>query len=137
MARLGFSRTSRFLALACLVGVLVVAPTWWIQSYTFGNGIGLGYTAASDFRAAVEFLRPRLAADDLFVGHPALASQLDSRRHGIGWTGEAATAKYLEIDGVWRFHSRMNAPDLVRDWPVVFTSGEITIYQNPAFAEKR
>jgi hypothetical protein len=112
-------------------------------------------------REVADYVNQRVSADDLIITSPALAwmlhAQVADMQMPIAYRGQAtphlpsnipperwafdpgvARARYVIVDNLWRNWAVPNVPGIsemlrkIEAWPVVFRSGEIVIYRNPA-----
>ncbi|MCA9875382.1 MAG: hypothetical protein KC441_17040, partial [Anaerolineales bacterium] len=118
----------------------------------------------SDARAAAAFVNGRLAADDLVIAAPTLGWALHGRvadfQMAAAVEGTAtphlpadlpadrfafdprfATARFVVVDNLWHNWAQPHVPGVTavldtvsHTWPLVFSRGDVQIYENPETA---
>lgn len=126
----------------------------------FGTVIDPFLIDAADARAVTDYVNQHSLPDDYVLTSPALAWRLNTRtadfQMAIAATGQATphlpnnipparfvfdprhtNARYVIIDPLWNRWAVIHVPqvtqimDDVQTWPLVFSAGEITVYENP------
>jgi 4-amino-4-deoxy-L-arabinose transferase-like glycosyltransferase len=111
-------------------------------------------------RAVAAFLNAHSSSDQVVIASPAVAWLLEARatdfQQALAADGQATIhfpidipenrfvfdpryeqASFVAIDGLWRNWAGLQIPSVARmmavveGWPMVFTSGDIIVYQNP------
>ncbi|MEM8861243.1 MAG: glycosyltransferase family 39 protein [Chloroflexota bacterium] len=134
--------------------------TWQRVQNQFGTNIDPFLLNAADAIVATDFVNNNLDQGDVVLASPGLAWRIDGKvadfqmalaAEGIGTPHLPAdlpserfefdptfeNARYVVEDNLWRNWAYFHIPELVekreifQQWPIVFQSGEITVFENP------
>ena len=126
----------------------------------FGTSIDPFLLKAEDATAATDFVNRQIDPDDVVITSPGLAWLIDGQvadfQMALAAEGVAtphlpadlpkdrfvfnpsfSNADYVIVDNLWRNWALFHLPELnqrveeLQKWPIVYESGEITVYQAP------